>query len=413
MQRMQTQPATTTFRLITRLACLGLLSLLSACASTPPMAPLLEMPDFDPAVRDRIVFRISTGAVSDASNNAVLSKNADIRPGSSVVIDVPTDIEFERRQTDSDTEPGVFRTSNYFNFAERAMEKQLLVGGFVVKDRSKFEAILRDLRDVGFCKPYWWSCFKVDPAIESLLKDLEDKRERGEISNVDYANQVQDFRNRLQLGGTSRKPGDTELVDTSEVIRAASASEVQADYLLQVNDFDTSGRRRESINILANEEFREFYDKYDAVKAKFNSERNTYFECEVAEASLNAKLIHVSSGNVVWIGSHRVTELDHAENQANIDLEVTYERRCTNCSDLRDQVMSLNTDEARTLRHGQTTPVFTPRYTTAVSNVRKISGSQCSIDARTDLDEVRPQLASRVAEELIGTIRFTVSQGSE
>ena len=293
------------------------------------------------------------------------------------------------------------------------MEKQLLVGGFVVKDRSKFEAILRDLRDVGFCKPYWWSCFKVDPAIESLLKDLEDKRERGEISNVDYANQVQDFRNRLQLGGTSRKPGDTELVDTSEVIRAASASEVQADYLLQVNDFDTSGRRRESINILANEEFREFYDKYDAVKAKFNSERNTYFECEVAEASLNAKLIHVSSGNVVWIGSHRVTELDHAENQANIDLEVTYERRCTNCSDLRDQVMSLNTDEARTLRHGQTTPVFTPRYTTAVSNVRKISGSQCSIDARTDLDEVRPQLASRVAEELIGTIRFTVSQGSE
>ena len=373
------------------------------------MAPLLEMPDFDPDVRDRVVFQISTSAVSDATDNAVLSEKANIRPGSSVVIDVPTDIEVERLQAESDTEDGIFRTINYFNLAEQAMEKQLLRGRFVVKDRSKFEAILRDLRD---CDP-WYSCYDVDLADESLINALEDKRESGEISNVEYAKQVQYFRSILQRGGTSRKAGEKELVDTSEVIRAASASEVQADYILQVNDFDTSGRLRESINLLANEEFRQFVDKYAAVKARFSSDRNSYFECEVAEASLNAKLIHVSSGDVVWIGSHKVTELDHAENQANIELEVTYARNCTNCSELRNQVTRLNTDESRTLRHGQTPPVLTPRYATTVSNARKISGSQCAIDDRTDLEKVRLQLASRVAEELIGTIRFAASQGSE
>ena len=408
----KTQPPRMTFQLVFWILCLGLVSLLAACVTTPPMAPLLEVPDFDPDVRDRVVFQISTIAVSDATDNAVLSEEANIRPGSSVVIDVPTDIEVERLQAESDTEDGVFRTINYFNFAEQAMEKQLLRGRFVVKDRSKFEAILRDLRDVGDCKPYWFSCIDVG-AYEPLLKDLEDKRERDEISDVDYARKVQEYRNELRIGGTSRKAGEKELVDTSEVIRAASASEVQADYILQVNVFDTSGRRRESINLLANEEFRQFVDKYAAVKERFSSDRNSYFECEVAEASLNAKLIHVSSGDVVWIGSHKVTELDHAENQANIELEVTYARNCTNCSELRNQVTRLNTDESRTLRHGQTPPVLAPRYATTVSNARKISGSQCAIDDRTDLEKIRPQLASRVAEELIGTIHFSASQGSD
>ena len=183
----------------------------------------------------------------------------------------------------------------YFNFAEQAMEKQLLRGRFVVKDRSKFEAILMDLRDVGNFKPYWFSCHDVDSEFEPLLKDLDDKRERGEISNVDYAKELQKFRTLLKIGGTSRKAVEKELVDTSEVIRAASARDVQADYILQVSDFDTGGRRRESINLLANEEFRQYVDKYAAVKERFSSDRNSYVECEVAEAWLNAKLIHVSS----------------------------------------------------------------------------------------------------------------------
>ena len=122
---------------------------------------------------------------------------------------------------------------------------------------------------------------------------------------------------------------------------------------------------------------------------------------------LNSSTLALS--DVVWIGSHRVTELDHAENQANIELEVTYARNCTNGSELSNQVTRLNTDESRSLRHGQTPLVIAARYAATVSNARKISGSQCAIGDRTDLEKVRPQLASRVAEELIGTIRLSAS----
>ena len=205
------------------------------------------------------------------------------------------------------------------------------------------------------------------------------------------------------------KRNENELTDTSEVIRAAGASEIRADYILQVSGFDTLEAKRESVYLLSNPAFRAFLDKYPAVQRRYASEKLSYFPCELLQASLNAKLIDVGTGNVVWIGNHLVTELDSADNEANMTLEVSYRKYCGNCEEVIRLVNALNTESARQQRADKPQPSLPPlRYVDDVSSPRKISGSQCEVEQRDEAETVRTrrQLASRVAEELIQTIKF-------
>lgn len=371
---------------------------LSACGTQK--ARELPMPTQEPDKRDFVQFGVFAPAVSEVAENVVLSSAADIGSGSSIVIDVPIDFRARTPIGEQETD---FATRNYFNFAEQAIEKQLLLNGFVVKDRSKFEAILRDLRDLD-----WRSGGNMDPAITPLLEDLERKRTSGEISDVEYANQVREFRNRFQLNQQSERRSENELADTSEVIRAAGASEIRADFILQINGFETQSVRKEAINLLGNSAFRSFMDKYAAVRAAYrNNERLSFFRCDVLQASLDAKLIDVASGDVVWIGNHTVTELDQSDNAA-ITLEVSYRRECENCTRVRRLVNNANTDEMRIERARTGDPIIPQlSYVEIVSEPIKIEGSQCTVTERSepDLSTTRRELASRVAQELIQTIR--------
>ena len=52
-----------------------------------------------------------------------------------------------------------------------------------------------------------------------------------------------EFRNRMQI--FQQGPSNTnQLADTSEIIRAAGASDVQADYILQISNFETLDYRK-------------------------------------------------------------------------------------------------------------------------------------------------------------------------
>ncbi len=362
------------------------------CCATP-MAPPVKMPSYDPDQRERVEFRLVTSPISDASENSVSSPVARILRGSSVVIDVPR-LRVASEASEA-TNADEFSTSGYFNVAERAMEKQLLVGGFVVKDRAKFEAILRDLRDDGLAD---------DSVLGPAYQDLRSQLEKEEITQDEFADRVRELRSKLQI----ERAGQGHLIDTSEVIRAASATEVRADFILQISKFSPLERRSESVNLLSNASLRDFADQYRAVETKFTNESFGYYNCDFAQASLDAKLIEVATGNVVWIGSHKVTEIDQEDNNAGVVFEVTYERTCSNCAQLRRRVAQLNTESERERRFGQDPPKLTPSYQETVSSARKIGGSQCEFTARTkeELDGVRRQLASRVADELIQTIRL-------
>lgn len=368
---------------------------------------MTPMPARAPDHLDSISFQVHTPPVSDAEENAVLSRWANISPESSIVIDVPIDFRAANANAPSDAD---FATRNYFNFAEQAIEKQLLLNGFVVKDRSKFEAILRDLRSQDLGNPYGSN---VDPAIRPLLEDLEEQLDKGEITDKEYAFEVRELRNRFQLFQQSGPRSENELADTSEVIRAAGASEIKADYILQISGFETQSLREESIYLLANPEFRAFLDRYEEAERKFRSEQMAYFPCDVLQASLDAKLIDVATGNVVWIGNHTVTELDTSGNAADITLEVRYQRRCKNCTLIREQVDSANTEQARIERgRSKQAPIIdTPVYETSVFGPTKISGAQCNHENRLEpeLQRTRRELATRVAQELVGTIRFSKS----
>ena len=375
---------------------------LSGCA--PRLADMLPVPNADPRETDSVQFELFTPAVSVLDENTVLSPNASILPGSSFVIDVPVGPRIEGSGSDS-TDQADFSTSGYFNFAEQAIERRLLLNGFVVKDRSIFEAVLRDMRDQDF-----FAQSAVDPAIQPILDDLRGRLESGLISESEYASQVMEFRNRMQI--FQQGPSNTnQLADTSEIIRAAGASDVQAEYILQISNFETLDYRNEQVYLLSHPDFRDFVDRHDAARQKFNDgSSDAYYACEVAQASLDAKLIHVASGDVVWIGHHTVTEIDAEDNQAALLLEVSYERDCANCNEVRRRIDFLNTPEQRRERARGSTSAFVPsyQYVETVSDARRIGGSQCQYEEREDteaLQRTRRDLASRVAGELIGTIR--------
>ncbi len=380
---------------------------LSGCA--PRLADILPVPNPDPRRTDSVQFELFTPAVSVLDENTVLSPNANILPGSSFVIDVPVDLRLESSGPDGAGQGGFstgdFSTRGYFNFAEQAIERGLLLNGFVVKDRSKFEAVLRDMRDREY-----FAQSAVDPAIQPILNDLRARLESGLISESEYANQVMEFRNRMQV--FQQGPSNTnQLADASEIIRAAGASDIRAEYILQISNFETLDYRNEQVYLLSHPDFRDFVDRHAAARRKFNDgSADAHYACEVAQASLDAKLIHVASGDVVWIGHHTVTEIDAEDNQAALRLEVSYERDCANCDEVSDRIAFLNTEEMRRERaRGEISPrVDSYRYVETVSDARRIGGSQCQYGEREDteaLQRTRRELASRVAGELIGTIR--------
>lgn len=381
----------------------AIIALMAGCASTPKLAPLINKPD---TPKDEVESLVSTIEFKrkDNDDGHVQSPNHVILSGSSIVINVPDEVF---AYSGSDASDGEFRTKEFFNYAEQEIERVLIGRSFNVLSRSKFEAKLRDLRDESECEnKAWWRCksSKISPEASTILDQLEKQFQDGKITAAEFAKQSQEFKAKFQTSsaGRNRNEGERELTDISEVIRAAQSGDIRSDYILQINNFDTNKLFVERMNLLQFPEIREFVTKNPEIRDPFKPHQ--YLECGLVGAELNAKLIHVKTGSIVWIGKWVVDEL--SSGVSSIEVKVGKRVYANNVAQVMQFVDTQNQHNQRISRYGKPS-VALPEwaFSTELVGPDVVLGECRKAGGQHALDkETRTQLARQVAKDLISTI---------
>jgi hypothetical protein len=310
----------------------GLATLFAGCASGPkPLPPPPPPPVLSPvptitefALRDvpgpqdlttQVVFpQIPT-------DSKVLMDGVTSRPGysvpidASIVISVPVEEQLREgrsketlmAETATDDE-GIsnFRTTGYFNRAEQQIVRSLIGKGFNVVDRSKFEAKLRDQREAASRDFRQRESDSKKAEVESATT----KKDAGLLTMDQWAAEMKRIENKFNAGSSSngRKPGQSkELVDNSELIRAAQSGETQADFILQVNTFNTESTADEHLYLTSFKEVDEVCKANPGLRTALDASGFSTITQPGFFGYLNAMLIEVQTGAIVWVGEHRVT----------------------------------------------------------------------------------------------------------
>lgn len=118
--------------------------------------------------------------------------------------------------------------SKFYPGGEQFLERQLIFRGFDVRDRSKFEAILRDLRDSRLEKEKT-AGGELTPEAAAILTKLRKDYESGLIKEERYLKRAHEIRKLQKVISAGRKRSENEMIDVSEMIRAASG---KAEFLM-------------------------------------------------------------------------------------------------------------------------------------------------------------------------------------
>jgi hypothetical protein len=378
---------------------------LAACSSAPKLAPELAMPVLPAEKRDLVATQLEFRSNVNLAENVVQLPSHSVKQGSSVVINVPASL-FEA-SSDRSANSQDFKTKDFFNEAEQQIEKVFIGNNFRVISRSKFEAKLRDLRDEARCDTSNYRCLhsSVSPEVRPILDELKAKFDAGKITAVDYSNQIAQFKEKMQTAsaGRSREGNKQELTDISEVIRAAQAGDIRADYILQINVFDTKKKVQATADLRKEAKVRDFIATYPALKNEFENGTNNKVVCAIVGATLNAKLIHVKTGEIVWIGSHELNEYSSGVESVTVELgQRTY---VSNARQIQEFVNTQNTGWQRQQRYNMFVQVPAPIMRTDLIPPT-VSAGRCEKEWKMD-DDTRSQLARKVARDLISTIRST------
>ncbi|OOV87990.1 hypothetical protein [Oceanospirillum linum] len=386
-----------------KIIMISLLALLAGCTSAPKYAPLLSMPVIPEDKVDLIDVDVKFDDKIDIYDNVVQNFSRNIDSGSSIVINVPSKLFEEQAESNAINQD--FKTKDFFNLAEQQIEKELIRKGFDVLSRSKFEAKLRTLRDESRCNLNEFRCLhsQVAPEIQPVLEELKRKYDDKEINSIEYADEIKLFKDKLQSAsaGKTRQEGDKELTDISEVIRAAESGDIKADYILQINLFDTEKKTSIYKDLRHISSVREFVRKNPGIKSDFESNENSIVRCAVISSQLNAKLIYVKTGAITWIGEHELNEFSSGVH--DLSVEMGSREYVSNLGDIRRFVSDNNTSIARQNRFGKS--VDFPSFEYSVDLLKpSISSGRCE-KKWTNSREVRSQLARQVAKDLIATIK--------
>lgn len=234
------------------------------------------------------------------------SSKIDLKKFPTIVIALPVERNAKRgKAEDSLNKTAAFKTEGYLNKAEPNVEKELMRFGFNVIDRSKFEAKLRTLRDSTKYDTKYYR--KQSEIYDEKVSYLKQQKADGKISAEDYFNKLSE----ADLDSRSRKVDNKEIVDMSELIRAAQSNGVKADYILQLNEIVEYSAYQTSISIKGLPEIKDYMSLNPDLE--YGTKENNIpssFPVGVYQVVFGAKLINVQSGKVQWVGTHELNSLD-------------------------------------------------------------------------------------------------------
>lgn len=268
-----------------------------------------------------------------------MRKDAVIKPGSSVVISVPASIYQRSQEVSSRGIPSElgFRTDGYFNVLEQYIERGLIAVGLRVKDRSKFEAKLRDLRDSGNAVRSADNSYAI--ALESLQRELE----AGKLSRDEFAEQAKQLRDKL-LDPSQSSRNREEMTDISEVIRAAQDGDVKADYVFQVNDLSVREYAGTPLQLSMRPEVQTALKQNPGLRIGDEGDSGSTIPATLrqpwAQACFNAKLIDLKTGSIDWIGEYAIESLAVLED--GITISIGIRRHTSNGRAIVDSISDYN-----------------------------------------------------------------------
>ena len=248
----------------------------------------------------------ATNITPDEDNYVNTSSiNIDLKKFPSIVIALPVEKNFIIDDKDLLDKSNAFKTEGYINKAEPNVEKELMRFGFSVIDRSKFEAKLRTLRDTTkYSKDQFITQSRINNEKIEYFKKL---KENGKISEEEYFKKLSD----ADLDSKKREEGEKEIIDMSELIRAAQSEGVKADYILQLNKIVEYSAYATTINLKGQTEVEKYMsENLDLEYGKEINNIPTNFPVDVYRVVFGAKLINVQSGRVEWVGTHELNSLD-------------------------------------------------------------------------------------------------------
>ncbi|MDD4978138.1 MAG: hypothetical protein PHI29_05870 [Gallionella sp.] len=389
------------------LVAVVLTGLLVGCGG---MAPLVAMPAIPESTEDKIAVKFDFSSSDDIEGHISQDKTQPVMRGSSVVINVPRDPNSKnkerRAQEDAvrDEKSGEYNTQDFFNSAEQEIERVFINQGFRVLSRAKLEAKLRDLRDESRCNVFEYSCLRsqVAPETQFILDDLKNKYDKGMMSIEQFQVKTTEIRENLKTSsaGKKREADNKELVDMSEVIRAAQSGPVSADYILQINSFDRDVHVKVSKDLRQLAEVREFVRKHPEIDAQLNS--SPYTSCTVVAAKLNAKLIDVKSGGIIWIGDYNLNTLNAGVN--NVSVELVTRTFPANAAEISRTVNFYNSESQRQARRDNKSIRIPSWQMESKLFINAINEGSC--DARPSEQDIT-YLSRALVSKLIGTIKVS------
>ena len=314
----------------------------------PSQPRFLDVPTPPEPKSFSIVIKIQKKDSVVAPENSIMSQGAIIHTGSSVVISVPEDFASNRANRERSDAPSSrgdapptsgntsdFKTDEYFNDLEQYIERGLIAVGFQAKDRSKFEAKLRDLRESS--KAVRDNSFNI--ALDELKKQLTD----GKISLEDFPLKKKQLLEKLDPTGGAGE-NKIQLTDISEVIRAAQSGDVMADYVLQVNKLDIQNFPGTPLQLNTRPEVQAVLDQNPGLHIGEVSSAGAIpatLQQPWAQARFNAKLIEVKTGNIDWIGENSIESLAVLED--GITIKIGVRRLTSNGKEIVDAISGYNT----------------------------------------------------------------------
>lgn len=285
---------------------------------SPDALELLDVPVAPASATVPLVIRLPRRDAKVLDENHIMRRDAVVKPGSSVVISVPDSI-YQQSQSKPDKVLGNpdaigFRTDGYFNIVEQYIERGLIAIGLNVKDRSKFEAKLRDLRDN-----------TKDDSYAIALADLQKALAAGELTRDQFAKQADELREKLQDSKGMSMDGRKEMKDISEVIRAAQNGDVMADFILQVNAAAVEPYNGAPLKLGLLPETQKVLRENPGLRLGEAGEKGcipSEIKQPWAQARFNAKLIDVKTGSIDWIGEFSIDSLAVLKDGVQIGINI-------------------------------------------------------------------------------------------
>lgn len=271
-----------------------------------------------------------------------------LRSKPSVLIGLPKDVnKYDTAQNniafdDSDKSYNLFSSKGDVNSYEPLIEKALLFVGFDVRDRAKFEAILRDKRDQEQRNGRLRERYDDDLTTEALalIDNLKLRLKNKEISNENFQSESKKIRenpdNFRTSVGEKRNENDQEMIDTSEMIRAATGS---ADYLLLVHELAAKPIRDVKIDLTQNHNYLEVKEAFALnVPANELIHLPKRLNAPGYQTKFSAKLINVSTGSIEWIGDYSVGSSEIYK----FDVVLGYTKVLTNKENVENEISGFN-----------------------------------------------------------------------